>query len=76
MGRPSKDIDAEMVRKLAQMGCTQSDVADYFACARSVISERFRRDFDPRQVSVENLAPPPSMEGRPRRFGPYAHPPR
>jgi hypothetical protein len=45
MGRPLKDIDAEMVCKLARMGCTQEDIAEYFACSRSVVSERFRREF-------------------------------
>jgi len=43
MGRPPKDIDAEMVRKLAKIGCTQKDIAEFFHCAHSVISERFRR---------------------------------
>jgi hypothetical protein len=45
MGRPLKDIDGEMVRKLAKMGCTQEDIAEFFDCAHSVISERFRQDF-------------------------------
>ncbi len=45
MGRPLKDIDAEMVRKLARMGCTREDTAEYFDCSHSVISERFRQDF-------------------------------
>ena len=45
MGRPTKDIDGEMVRKLAKLGCTQDEIADLFAVTRSVISERFRSDF-------------------------------
>jgi hypothetical protein len=45
MGRPAKPIDAEMVRKLARLGCTQEDIAEFFDCAQSVISERFRLDF-------------------------------
>jgi hypothetical protein len=46
VGRPAKDIDPETVRKLAKLGATQEDVAEWFGCSRSVISERFRSDFD------------------------------
>jgi hypothetical protein len=44
MGRPPKDIDAELVRKLAKIGSTQKDIAEFFDCSQSVISERFRSD--------------------------------
>jgi hypothetical protein len=46
VGRPLKPIDAEQVYKLARLGCTQEEVGDYFGCARSVISERFRQEFE------------------------------
>ncbi len=46
MGRPAKPIDSELVRKLAKMGCTQGDIAEFFDCSQSVISERFRSDFN------------------------------
>jgi hypothetical protein len=45
MGRPRKKIDPEQVRKLARLGCTQADIAEFLACAQSVISERFRSVF-------------------------------
>jgi hypothetical protein len=45
MGRPAKNIDAELVRKLAKLGCTQDEIADFFGVTQSVISERFRSDF-------------------------------
>jgi hypothetical protein len=45
MGRPAKKIDGELVRKLAKIGCTQQDVAEFLDCSHSVISERFRQDF-------------------------------
>jgi hypothetical protein len=45
MGRPAKDIDADQVRKLAKLGRTQEEIADFFGCAHSVISERFRQEF-------------------------------
>ncbi len=46
MGRPLKDIDGEMVRKLARLGCTQEEIAARLECARTVISERFRQEFN------------------------------
>lgn len=45
MGRPATPIDGELVRKLAKLGCTQEDIAEFFDCSHSVISERFRQDF-------------------------------
>jgi hypothetical protein len=45
MGRPTKDINGEMVQKLAKLGCTQNEIADFFDVTPSVISERFRSDF-------------------------------
>ena len=45
MGRPAKDIDADQVRKLAKLGCTQDEIADFFGVSASVISERFQSDF-------------------------------
>lgn len=45
MGRPLKEIDGDGVYRLAKLGCTQEDIAEYFDCAQSVISERFRLDF-------------------------------
>jgi hypothetical protein len=45
MARPVKPIDAEMVRKLAAIGCTQEDIAECFGCSHSVIRERFRQEF-------------------------------
>ncbi len=45
MARPAKPIDGELVRKLAKLGCTQEEIAEFFDCAHSVISERFRQDF-------------------------------
>ncbi len=45
MARPLKDIDAEQVRKLAKLGLSQGDIAEFFNCAQSTISERFRSDY-------------------------------
>ena len=45
MGRPLKDISADEVFDLASKGCTQEEIAGHFGCARSVIGERFRQDY-------------------------------
>lgn len=45
MGRKPKDIDGESVYRLASYGCTQEEIADYFGCAHSTISARFRQEF-------------------------------
>jgi hypothetical protein len=45
VGRPPTDIDADMVRKLANLGCNQDEIADFFGVTQSVICERFRSDF-------------------------------
>ncbi len=45
MGRPRKDIDGVQVRRLAALGCTQQDVAEYFGVDQSTISHRFSSDF-------------------------------
>jgi len=45
MGRPPKSIDGDQVRKLARLGLTQRDIAEFFECAQSTISERFRSQF-------------------------------
>ena len=45
VGRPLKDIDAEQVYKLARMGCTQQEIAEFFGCTQSVISDRFSMDY-------------------------------
>ncbi len=45
MARPLKEIDGEQVFKLARLGCTQEDIAEFFGCSDSTISERFRNEF-------------------------------
>lgn len=41
MGRPPLDIDAEQVLKLAQLGCKNNEIADYFGCSPDTIEKRF-----------------------------------
>jgi len=40
-----KTIDGDQVRRLAKLGLSQRDVAEFFGCAQSTISERFRSEF-------------------------------
>ena len=41
MGRPRLDIDAVQVRKLARMGASNVDIADFFGCDEGTIRRRF-----------------------------------
>lgn len=41
MGRQPKEIDAEQVYKLARLGCTLDEIADFFQCHRHTIRDRF-----------------------------------
>jgi hypothetical protein len=45
MGRPRKEIDGVQVRKLATIGCTQVDIAEYFGVDEKTIRNRFSEDF-------------------------------
>ena len=40
-GRPLIEIDEEEVLKLAQLGCTVQEMADFFGCSRDVLERRF-----------------------------------
>jgi hypothetical protein len=70
MGRPAKDIDAELVRKLAKLGCTQDEIADFFGVTQSVISERFRSDFHlgcaESKISIRRMQFKRAMQGSDR----------
>jgi hypothetical protein len=70
MGRPAKDIDAELVRKLAKLGCTQDEIADFFGVTQSVISERFRSDFHlgcaESKISIRRMQIKRAMQGSDR----------
>ena len=46
MARPRKNIDPELVRKLAGLGLTQKDIASFFDCSPSLISKRFSSSYD------------------------------
>lgn len=41
MARPKKEIDEDIVFKLASIGCTQQEIADWFQCDKSTLRNRF-----------------------------------
>ncbi len=43
-GRPRKDIDGEMVSKLAQLGCSHEEIAGVVGCERSTLERNFAAD--------------------------------
>jgi hypothetical protein len=45
-GRPLKEIDGEMVRQMAMIGCTTETIAQHFHCSRDTIENRFRYELD------------------------------
>jgi hypothetical protein len=44
MGRPAKDIDPEMVSKLAKIGCRQEDIAKFLDCSQSAAARPGQND--------------------------------
>jgi hypothetical protein len=40
-GRPRKEVDPEIVFKLAQLGCTYTEIGAWFGCDESTIRARF-----------------------------------
>lgn len=45
VARPRKDIDAEGVRKLAAMGCTQDEIGEFYGVDQSTISRSYASEF-------------------------------
>lgn len=41
MGRPPLEISADQVEKLANLGCTTEEIADFFGCSTDTIQRRF-----------------------------------
>jgi hypothetical protein len=42
MARPKIEIDPEMVLKLAQIGCKNTEISDYFNCSPQTLETRFQ----------------------------------
>ena len=42
MARPKKyDIDTKQVEKLAELGCTNTEIASFFGCSKDLISKSY-----------------------------------
>jgi hypothetical protein len=48
-----KDIDPELVRQMAMIGCTIAAIAEHFHCCRDVIERHFRREIDEGKSQAE-----------------------
>lgn len=46
MARPKIEIDAKEVYKLAQIGCRNEEIADWFGCSAQTIETRFQPELD------------------------------
>jgi hypothetical protein len=46
MARPPIPIDGEQVFKLAQLGCRNQEIGDYFNCSAQTIEARFQAELD------------------------------
>ena len=45
MARPKKyDIDTKQVEKLAELGCTNTEIASFFGCSKDLISKSYSRN--------------------------------
>ena len=53
MARPLKPIDAEQVFKLAQFGCTQKQIAEFFGCHPDTIRDRFSSELSRARAAWE-----------------------
>jgi hypothetical protein len=45
-GRPLNEIDGDLVRQMAMIGCTIETIAQHFHCSRDTIENRFRYELD------------------------------
>jgi hypothetical protein len=52
MARPKARINSEEVEKLAALGATQEEIADFFSCSHSTISRRFAQEIAKGRASM------------------------
>ena len=59
MARPKIDIDPEQVLKLASIGCTASEISNFFGVSHKTISKRFSNEMikgkDTGKISLRRL---------------------
>jgi AraC-like DNA-binding protein len=54
MPRPQKEIDPEMVLKLASMGCTTKDIGDVLGCSDQTLNRRFADELAEGRAKLRN----------------------
>lgn len=52
-GRKLLDIDEEEVRRMADAGCNDTEIADFFGCAHSTIARRFAQILVKSRVTIK-----------------------
>lgn len=53
VGRPELDIDDEEVLKLAKMGCTVQEMADFFGCSKDTLERRYGNTYRKGMANVK-----------------------
>lgn len=54
MARPPKDIDPEMVIKLASFGCTTTDIGSVLGCSDQTLNRRFGAELAEGRAKLRN----------------------
>lgn len=54
MARPPKDIDPEMVVKLASLGCTTKDIGAVLGCSDQTLNRRFEDELAEGRAKLRN----------------------
>lgn len=54
MPRPEKEIDPEMVSKLASFGCTTTDIGYVLGCSDQTLNRRFREELVEGRAKLRN----------------------
>lgn len=53
MARPLKEVDAEQVQKLAELGCKVKEIADFFNVTEELIIRRFKDELTKGRANVQ-----------------------
>jgi hypothetical protein len=54
MARPQKEVDPEMVKKLASLGCTTKDIGDVVGCSDQTLTRRFSEELSIGRANLRN----------------------
>lgn len=62
MARPPKDIDPDMVVKLASIGCTTTDIGNVLGCSDQTLNRRFAAELAEGRAKMRNRLRAKQME--------------